>query len=100
MGCVHRATWVWLLFFGSSIALAQDAKPIDDLIQGLRKDGEPAAPADFAGKALADAQNAAVELIEAGRGINLQSKAWRDLEQVEDSRLPVGATEAAVYRAL
>jgi hypothetical protein len=100
MGNVRWAIWMGILACASSVALAQDAKPIEDLIQWLRKDGEPAAPADFAGKALPDAQNAAVELIEAGRGINLQSKAWRDLDQVEDFRLTVGATEAAVYRAL
>src|ERR1043166_4472141 len=88
MRIVLRSIWVWILICGSPLVLAQDAKPIEDLIHGLRKNNEPAAPVDFASKAVPDAENAAVELIEAGRGINLQSRAWRNLELVEDFRLP------------
>ena len=100
MTWLSRVTWVWVLLCGCSAALAQDAKPIEELIQGLRKNNEPATPADFVSTAVPDGENAALELIAAGRRINLQSKAWRDLEQVEDFRLPVGTAEAEVFRAL
>ncbi|MDB5305514.1 MAG: hypothetical protein JWM97_3063 [Phycisphaerales bacterium] len=78
---------------------ADEQRQLDELIQSLKQKGVPILPADFSTKPVPSADDAAPALLAAAKRIELESKVWKDLDQIEE-RLPASPHEAEVYHAI
>ncbi len=83
--------------FGATIR-ADDA--LDQKVAQIKKSGEPIEPADFNLLAIPDDQNAAVDLLQAGKAVNTKTPAWVAYDKINDTTATLTDSQAATLRKL
>ncbi len=82
----HRA-WAW-----------HAERKLERFVDALRHSGEPVAPADFAVPPVPDADNAALELREAGEAVVFDGEAWQAFFSAAPITLPLSAAQIDFVR--